>query len=61
MGPGMPAPLSLVQGLDAAVGVLDLDHGPLVDEQPGEVDGFVEPAAAIAADRGSGRIRHPCA
>ena len=38
------------QDLHFAVRVLDLDHGPLVDEQAGQVDGFGETATAVAAE-----------
>ena len=37
-------------GRDAAVGVLDLDHRPVVDEQAGEVDGLGQRAAAVGAE-----------
>ena len=43
------ARLRVVQVLHAAVGVFHLHHRPLVDEQPGEADGLVERAAAVAA------------
>ena len=43
------AGIDVVEVLHAAVGVLDLHHRPVVDEQPGEVDGLGERAAAVAA------------
>ena len=39
----------VVQMLHAAVGVLDLHHRPLADEQPRQADGLVEGPTAVAA------------
>ena len=40
----------VVVGLHVAVGVLDLHHRPVVDEQAGQADGLGQRAAAVGAE-----------